>query len=51
LSFESTKAVYFQNKESLGKIFSNRKINLFEADINDNNLLDERNIKEDLTES
>ena len=51
LSFESTKAVYFQNKESLGKIFSNRKINLFEASVDDNNLLDERNIKEDLTES
>lgn len=51
LSFESTKAVYLQNKESLGKIFSNRKINLFEGETDKTGLLDERNIKEDSTES
>ena len=51
LSFESTKAIYFQNKESLGKIFSNRKVNLFESDNSGNGLLDERNIKEDTTQS
>jgi hypothetical protein len=51
LSFESTKAVYLQNKESLGKIFSNRKVNLFEGETDKTGLLDERNIKEDSTES
>jgi len=46
LSFESTKAVYLQNINGLQKMFSGKKVTLFENQNETGGLLDERNIKE-----
>jgi hypothetical protein len=51
LSFESTMAVYLQNKEGLSKMFSGKRVALFEDKTDTGGLLDERNIKDDLVEA
>jgi hypothetical protein len=48
LSFESTMAVYLQNKDGLEKMFKGKKISLFEGKSQEGGLLDERNIKEEI---
>jgi hypothetical protein len=50
LSFESTKAIYLQNKEGLSRMFGQKKVTLFEDKTEKGGLLDERNIKEDTVE-
>jgi hypothetical protein len=51
LSFESTRAVYLQNRDSMAKMFAGKKVSLFENQSQSGGLLDERNIKEDTTEA
>lgn len=51
LSFEGTRAVYLQNRDSMAKMFAGKKVSLFENQSQSGGLLDERNIKEDTTEA
>ena len=46
LSFESTMAIYLQNKDSMSKMFKGKKVTLFENSGETGGLLDERNIKD-----